>query len=112
MLVTAHDAFRYFGRAYDIEVRGIQGISTESEAGVKDINDLVEFISSRGIKAVFVETSVNERNSSRARGCRARGHRFALGGTLYSDAMGRGDAGGHIHRHGPAQRRYHRRSLK
>src|SRR5439155_14976009 len=53
VLITSHDAFHYFGRAYDLEVRGIQGISTDAEASVKDINDLVEFISSRNVKAVF-----------------------------------------------------------
>ena len=58
VLVTAHDAFQYFGRAYDIEVRGIQGISTESEAGVRQVNDLVDFLVERKIKAVFVESSV------------------------------------------------------
>jgi len=89
VLVTAHDAFRYFGRAYDIEVRGIQGISTENEAAVKHVNDLVEFLSQRKIKAVFVETSVSERNiRSLIEGCAARGHKVVIGGELYSDAMG------------------------
>ena len=74
MLVTAHDAFRYFGRAYDIEVRGIQGISTESEAGVKEINDLVDFLVERKIKAVFVETSVADQNiKALIEGCSAPG---------------------------------------
>lgn len=89
VLVTAHDAFRYFGRAYDIEVRGIQGISTENEAAVKHINDLVDFITQRKIKAVFVETSVSERNmQSLLEGCASRGHKVAVGGELFSDAMG------------------------
>jgi manganese/zinc/iron transport system substrate-binding protein len=89
VLVTAHDAFRYFGRAYDIEVKSIQGISTEAEASVKDINELVDYIVRRGIKAVFVETSVNQRNMrSVLEGCRARGQEVVIGGSLYSDAMG------------------------
>jgi manganese/zinc/iron transport system substrate-binding protein len=90
VLVTAHDAFRYFGRAYNIEVRGIQGISTESEAGVKEINDLVNFIAERKIKAVFVETSVSNRNiEALIEGCAAKGHKVAIGGELFSDAMGK-----------------------
>jgi manganese/zinc/iron transport system substrate-binding protein len=89
VMVTAHDAFRYFGRAYDIEVRGIQGISTDSEAGVKQINDLVAFISKRKIKAVFVETSVSDQNiKSLLEGSAASGHKVVIGGSLYSDAMG------------------------
>lgn len=89
VLVTAHDAFHYFGRAYDLEVKAIQGISTQAEAGVKQINELVEFISERGVKAVFVETSVSERNiEALVEGCRARGHEVAIGGQLFSDAMG------------------------
>jgi manganese/zinc/iron transport system substrate-binding protein len=92
VLVTAHDAFRYFGRAYDIEVRGIQGISTESEAGVKEINDLVDFIANKKIKAVFVESSVSDKNmQALIEGCRARGHEVVIGGELFSDAMGKPD---------------------
>ncbi|MFQ5413661.1 MAG: metal ABC transporter solute-binding protein, Zn/Mn family [Phycisphaerae bacterium] len=89
VLVTAHDAFGYFGRAYGVEVRGVQGISTESEAGVKDINDLIEFLVARRVKAVFVETSVSERNvRALVEGCASRGHDVRIGGRLYSDAMG------------------------
>jgi manganese/zinc/iron transport system substrate-binding protein len=89
VLVTAHDAFRYFGRAYDVEVVGVQGTSTESEAGLADINRLVELIVSREIPAVFVETSVSERNVAALReGAQARGHAVAIGGQLYSDALG------------------------
>lgn len=89
VLVTAHDAFSYFGRAYDVEVRAIQGISTESEAGVREINELVDFLVTRKIKAVFVETSVSDRNiQALLEGCQARGHRVTIGGALYSDAMG------------------------
>lgn len=90
VLVTSHDAFRYFGRAYVIEVKGIQGISTEAEASVKHIAELVGFIAGRKIKAVFVETSVNPRNMhSLLEGCQARGHKVVVGGELFSDAMGK-----------------------
>ena len=89
VLVTAHDAFSYFGRAYDIDVRGIQGISTESEAGVRDINDLIDFIVERQIQAVFVETSVADKNvRALIEGAASKGHEVRIGGTLFSDAMG------------------------
>lgn len=89
VLITSHDAFRYFERAYAIEVRGIQGISTESEASVRDVNRLVDLITRRQIKAVFVESSVNPRNMlALVEGCKARGHDVTVGGQLYSDAMG------------------------
>ncbi len=89
VLITAHDAFNYFGRAYGIEVRGIQGLSTESEAGLLDINRLVDLIVARNIRAVFVETSVAEKNvRALMEGARSRGHEVRVGGTLYSDAMG------------------------
>jgi manganese/zinc/iron transport system substrate-binding protein len=90
VLVTAHDAFRYFGRAYDVEVRGIQGISTDSEAGVRQVKELVDFLVERKIKAVFIETSVSDQNiRSLLEGCKARGHQVVIGGELYSDAMGK-----------------------
>ena len=89
VLVTAHDAFQYLGRAYGIEVRGIQGISTESEAGVRDLEDLVDFIVERQIPAVFVESSVADKNvRALVEGARARGHAVTIGGSLFSDAMG------------------------
>lgn len=89
VLVTAHDAFNYMGRAYGIEVRGIQGVSTESEAGVRDLEDLVDFIVERQIPAVFVETSVANKNvRALVEGAHARGHQLVIGGSLYSDAMG------------------------
>jgi len=89
VLVTAHDAFNYLGRAYGIEVRGIQGISTESEAGVRDLEDLVDFIVVNQIPAVFVETSVADKNvRALVEGARARGHQVVIGGSLFSDAMG------------------------
>lgn len=89
-LITAHDAFGYFGRAYHIEVRAIQGLSTESEASVKDINNLVGFIAERKIRAVFVESSVSQKNiQALVEGCAAAGHAVTIGGSLYSDAMGK-----------------------
>lgn len=89
VLVTSHDAFQYFGRAYGIEVRAIQGISTETEAGLFEVNDLVEFLVERKITAVFTETSVANRNiQSLVEGCRAKGHDVTTGGELYSDALG------------------------
>jgi manganese/zinc/iron transport system substrate-binding protein len=89
VLITAHDAFGYFGRAYDVEVRGLQGISTDSEASLKDVNDLVEQLVARKIRAVFVESSVPRKNiEALVEGCRARGHRVRVGGELFSDALG------------------------
>ncbi len=90
VLVTAHDAFNYMGRRYGFEVVGIQGISTESEAGVRDIERLVDLIVTRQIPAVFVESTVAERNiRALVEGAGARGHTVAVGGTLFSDAMGK-----------------------
>jgi manganese/zinc/iron transport system substrate-binding protein len=89
VLITAHDAFRYFGKAYDIEVKGIQGISTVDEASLAKITELVNFMVTRKVKAVFVETSVPERNMrALIEGCQAKGQKVAEGGTLFSDAMG------------------------
>jgi len=88
-LITAHDAFNYFGRAYGIQVMGIQGISTESEASLKDINDLVDFIVANDVQAVFAETSVASKNvRALIEGAQARGRTVRIGGSLYSDAMG------------------------
>lgn len=89
VLVTAHDAFNYFGRRYGYEVVGIQGISTQSEAGVLDIERLVDLIVTREVPAVFVESTVSERNiRALIAGAQARGHTVSVGGELYSDAMG------------------------
>ncbi|NBD39302.1 MAG: zinc ABC transporter solute-binding protein [Verrucomicrobia bacterium] len=89
VLITAHDAFSYFGEAYGVEVRGIQGLSTESEAGVRDVERLLDSIVRRGIPAIFVEDSVSDKNvRALVEGARARGHDLRIGGTLYSDAMG------------------------
>ena len=89
VLITAHDAFNYFGRAYGIEVLGIQGISTESEAGIQDINRLVDLIVQRDIQAVFVETSVADRNiRALIEGAQSRDQKVIIGGAIFSDAMG------------------------
>jgi manganese/zinc/iron transport system substrate-binding protein len=89
LLVTAHDAFGYFGKAYDVEVHGLQGISTVDEADLANVNRLVELLVDRKIKAVFVESSVPERNvRNLIQGCAARGHEVVKGGELFSDAMG------------------------
>lgn len=89
VLVTAHDAFNYFGAAYGFEVLGIQGISTESEAGLQRIAELVDLLVARGIGAVFVESSVSDRNiRALIEGAAAAGHTVTIGGELFSDAMG------------------------
>jgi len=88
-LVTAHDAFGYFSEAYDIPVRSIQGISTDSEAGVEDVNRLIEFLVANRVPAIFVESSVSDRNVKAVlEGARQRGGELAIGGQLFSDAMG------------------------
>jgi len=89
ILLTAHDAFGYFGAAYGFEVMGIQGISTDSEPGLHRIGELVDLIVEREIGAVFVESSVAERNVlALVEGAAARGHRVEVAGELFSDAMG------------------------
>lgn len=89
VVVTAHDAFRYFGRAYDFEVLGVQGISTESEAGLKHIEEMVSVLVDRKIGAIFVESSVSDRNvKALVEGAAAQGWPVKIGGQLYSDAMG------------------------
>jgi manganese/zinc/iron transport system substrate-binding protein len=89
VLVTSHDAYGYFGRAYDVEVRGLQGISTETEAGIQAINAAVDFIIQRKIPALFVESSVSPKTIQRVQAdCKARGFEVKIGGELYSDAMG------------------------
>jgi manganese/zinc/iron transport system substrate-binding protein len=89
VLLTAHDAFGYFGRAYGFDVLGIQGISTESEAGLNRIGELVDLMVNRDIRAVFVESSVSDRNiRALIEGAAAQGHEVVIGGELFSDAMG------------------------
>jgi len=90
VLITAHDAFGYFGRAYHIEVLGLQGISTVSDFGLKDISELVNRIVASKVKAVFIETSVSSKAiEAVVEGCKAQGHDIHIGGALYSDAMGK-----------------------
>ncbi len=89
ILLTAHDAFGYFGRRHGFEVLGIQGISTESEAGLNRIGELVDLLVERRVGAVFVETSVSDRNiRALIEGAAARGHEVRVGGEVFSDAMG------------------------
>jgi manganese/zinc/iron transport system substrate-binding protein len=92
VLVTAHDAFNYFGRAYGFEVQGLQGLSTVAEAGTGDVQRVTALIAERGIPAIFVESSIPRRNVEAVQAAvRARGGRVEIGGMLFSDAMG--DAG-------------------
>lgn len=89
VLITAHDAFRYFGKAYGMKVLGVQGISTESEAGLKEINNLVTLIAKQHIPAVFIESSVSPKNvQALLEGAKNKGEKVRLGGELYSDALG------------------------
>lgn len=89
VLITAHDAFSYFGKAYDIEVQGLQGISTVSQAGIKRRKELAQLIIDRQIKAIFVESSVSERNiTAIVEDCQSLGYKVNMGGTLFSDALG------------------------
>lgn len=89
VVVTAHDAFRYFGRSYGFEVIGVQGISTESEAGLKHIEEMVSTLVDRKIGAIFVESSVSDRNvRALIEGAAAQGWTVKIGGQLFSDAMG------------------------
>jgi ABC-type metal ion transport system, periplasmic component/surface adhesin len=89
VLITSHDAFRYLGRAYDIDVRGLQGISTATEAGTQDVQSLAAFVAKRQIPALFVESSVSSRGIEAVQeAVRSRGFKVQMGGTLYGDALG------------------------
>lgn len=89
VLITAHDAFNYFGEAYGFEVRGLQGISTEAQAGTADVQELVSFIVERQIPAIFVESSVPQRNIEAVQAAvQDKGFDVVIGGSLFSDAMG------------------------
>jgi manganese/zinc/iron transport system substrate-binding protein len=91
VLITAHDAFNYFGRAYGFEVKGLQGISTASEAGTADVQLLADEIARRRIPAIFVESSISRRTVEALQAAvRSRGFDVRIGGSLYSDAMGDG----------------------
>ena len=89
VLITSHDAFGYFGRAYGVDVRGLQGISTATEAGTADVQALAEFVAERKIPALFVESSVSPKGIQAVReAVRSRGFEVAIGGTLFGDALG------------------------
>ena len=89
VLVTAHDAFNYFGEAYGFEVRGLQGISTTTEAGIADVQELATFIAERRIPAIFVESSVSTRSLEAVKAAvKSKGFDVKIGGELFSDAMG------------------------
>ena len=89
VLVTAHDAFNYFGKAYGFEVRGLQGISTATEAGIADVQGLATFIAERRIPAIFVESSVSTRSLEAVKAAvKSKGFDVEIGGELFSDAMG------------------------
>lgn len=89
VLVTAHDAFQYFGQAYGMEVKGLQGLSTDSEYGLRDVQDLVNVLADGNIKAVFIESSISERSiNAVVEGSKEKGHQVVIGGELFSDAMG------------------------
>lgn len=92
ILVTAHDAFNYFGKAFQFNVVGLQGLSTATEAGVKDVQKMAAFIMEKNVKAIFVESSVPKRTvEALQEAVKSKGHEIVIGGTLYSDALG--DAG-------------------
>jgi len=89
ILVTAHDAFNYFGKAYDFKVVGLQGLSTATEAGVQDVQRLSSFIIENNVKAIFVESSVPRRTiEALQQAVKSKGHDVTIGGSLYSDALG------------------------
>ena len=89
VLVTAHHAFSYFGRAYNIQVKGLQGISTTAEAGTKDVSELADFIAEHKIKAIFVESNVPRKNiEALQEAVKARGFEVNIGGELFSDSLG------------------------
>lgn len=89
ILVTAHDAFNYFGKAFDFEVVGLQGLSTATEAGVQDVQKLAAFIIEKNVKAIFVESSVPKRTIEALQAAvKSKDHDVIIGGTLYSDALG------------------------
>ena len=89
ILVTAHDAFTYFSRAFSFEVEAVQGISTEGEPGLRRINELIDMLTEKRIAAVFTELSVSDKNiNALMEGCRGKGHKLKIGGSLFSDTVG------------------------
>ena len=94
VLITAHDAFGYYGKAFDIEVKGVQGISTASDISIRGITELTDFIVSRNIPSIFVENSVSEKNiNSVVEGCKSKGLTLKIGGPLFSDGLGDAQSG-------------------
>ena len=93
VLVTAHDAFNYFGKAYGFKVVGLQGLSTATEAGVQDVQKLSEYIIANKVKAIFIESSVPRRTiEALQEAVLSKGHQVSIGGSLYSDALGDADS--------------------
>jgi manganese/zinc/iron transport system substrate-binding protein len=89
VLITSHDAFQYFGQEYGIRVKGLQGISTLAESGLRDVTEMVNFIIDDKVKAIFVENSVPQKALlSVQAGCKSKGHTVSIGGELFSDALG------------------------
>jgi manganese/zinc/iron transport system substrate-binding protein len=89
VIITSHDAFHYFGRAFACKVKAIQGTSTTQEPSISAMRDLQEYILKHKIKALFVESSVNPKSiASIIENCKTKGHNIKIGGTLYSDALG------------------------
>lgn len=94
VLITAHDAFSYFGRAYGMEVAALQGISTAAEYGLRDVTDMIDLITERRIKAIFDESALSPRSVNAViAGCKSRDFDLKRGGTLYADALGGPDSG-------------------
>lgn len=93
ILVTSHDAFSYFGRKYEMEVKGIQGISTLSEVGLKEVSDMVDFMIDHKIRSLFTETSTSDKTAqSIVDGCKAKNFKVDINGPLYADALGEPDS--------------------
>ena len=89
ILITSHDAFSYFGRKFDIQVRGLQGISTVAEYGIKDVNNLVDFVIKNNIKTIFSETSVSSKSMEAILfACKKQNYKLQIYDNLYSDSMG------------------------
>lgn len=94
VLITAHDAFSYFGKAYGMEVVALQGISTAAEYGVRDVTNMIDLITERRIKAIFDESAISPRSvDAVVAGCENRGFDLRRGGTLYTDALGGPESG-------------------
>lgn len=87
VLITSHDAFRYFGRAYGMEVKGLQGISTEAKIRTEDLKDLIDYVRLKNLKSVFIETSVNPKLLEQI----SAETNAKIGGTLFSDSIGNED---------------------